>query len=167
MWRWLLCGGGASVFFLHRVVEWTPPWLLTSLDAAGLSLFAVAGTEKALQFKMHPFVAALMGMITGVGGGVVGDVFLAQVPGVLRAEVQGSAARAGAVIMIVARRARLSPTGAATMGGAVCFLLRRISVWRHWNFPKVGAEKKTPRTEFPGVPTRCGEVLSNAEEGER
>jgi uncharacterized membrane protein YeiH len=53
---------------------------MTVVDAAGLSLFAVAGTEKALPFKMHPFIAALMGMITGVGGGVIRDVLLAQVP---------------------------------------------------------------------------------------
>jgi uncharacterized membrane protein YeiH len=57
---------------------------MMAVDAAGLSLFAIAGTEKALQFKMHPFIAVLMGMITGVGGGVEGDVFLAQIPRVLR-----------------------------------------------------------------------------------
>ena len=43
-------------------------------------MFAVAGTEKALQIKMHPFIPALMGMITGLGGGVVSDVLLAQMP---------------------------------------------------------------------------------------
>jgi len=49
------------------------------LDAADLSIFAIAGTEKALLFKMHPFVAVLLGTITG-GGGTIRDVFLAQVP---------------------------------------------------------------------------------------
>ena len=69
---------------------------MMGVDAAGLSLFAIAGTEKALQFKMHPFIAVVMGMITGVGGGVVRDVFLAQVPRVLRADVcHGGAGRSG------------------------------------------------------------------------
>jgi uncharacterized membrane protein YeiH len=140
-WRYVAVAfaAGASAFFLHSQVEETPAWLLTLVDAAGLSLFAVAGTEKALQFKMHPFIAALMGMITGVGGGVVRDVLLAQVPRVLRADVYATAALAGSVIMLGARKVRLSPTWAAMLGGTVCFLLRMISVWRHWNLPKVGA----------------------------
>jgi uncharacterized membrane protein YeiH len=46
-------------------------------------LFAIAGTQKALVFGMHPFVSILLGTITGVGGGTVRDVLLAQVPGVL------------------------------------------------------------------------------------
>jgi uncharacterized membrane protein YeiH len=140
-WRYaaVAVAGGVCVFFLHRQVEGTPGWLMTVVDAAGLSLFAVAGTEKALQFKMHPFIAALMGTITGVGGGVVRDVLLAQVPRVLRADVYATAALAGAVIMLVARKVRLSPTWAAVLGGTACFLLRMISVWRHWNLPKVGA----------------------------
>lgn len=140
-WRYVAVAvaGGASAFLLHSQVEATPAWLLTVVDAAGLALFAVAGTEKALQFKMHPFIAALMGMITGVGGGVVRDVLLAQVPRILRADVYATAALAGAVIMLAARQLRLSPTSAAILGGTVCFLLRMISVWRHWNLPKVGA----------------------------
>ena len=45
-WRYVAVAvaGGASAFFLHRAVEGIPAWLLTSVDAAGLSLFAVAGT---------------------------------------------------------------------------------------------------------------------------
>jgi uncharacterized membrane protein YeiH len=101
---------------------------MTVVDAARLSLFAVAGTEKALPFKMHPFIAALMGMITGVGGGVVRDVLLAQVPRVLRADVYATAALAGAVIMVAARKVRLSPTWAAVLGGTACLLLRMIRV---------------------------------------
>jgi uncharacterized membrane protein YeiH len=80
-----------------------------------------------------------MGMITGVGGGVVGDVLLAQVPRVLRSDVYATAALAGAIVMLAARKVRLSPTWAAVLGGTVCFLLRMISAWRHWNLPKVGA----------------------------
>src|SRR5262244_4178806 len=64
-WRYVAVAvpGGASAFLLHSQVEATPAWLHTVVDAVGLTLFAVAGTEKALQFKMHPFMAALMGMI--------------------------------------------------------------------------------------------------------
>ena len=112
---------------------------MTVVDAAGLYLFAVAGTEKALQFKMHPFIAALMGMITGVGGGVVRDVLLAQVPRVLRADVYATAALAGAVIMVVCQKSSpFSNLGrGARRNGVLSFAHdQRL---RHWSLPKVGA----------------------------
>src|ERR1700757_5401630 len=53
--------GAAIVFFLHPLFENLPTQPLIVLDAAALALFAVAGTEKALKYKMHPFIAALLG----------------------------------------------------------------------------------------------------------
>lgn len=128
--------GGAVYFFLHALVDNIPPNLLMVLDAAGLGLFAIAGTEKALLFKMHPFIAVLMGTVTGVGGGTIRDVLLAHIPRVLEADVYATAALAGSVAMILARKLRLPPVVAALLGGTVCFLLRVISVWQHWNLPR-------------------------------
>jgi uncharacterized membrane protein YeiH len=137
-WRYAATAfaGGTIVFFLHEFVLKIPNELLIGLDAAGLSLFAVAGTEKALTYKMHPFIAVLMGTITGVGGGTVRDVLLMRVPTVLRADVYATAALAGALVLIFCRRLGVSSASAAILGGAVCFLLRVISVWQHWNLPK-------------------------------
>jgi uncharacterized membrane protein YeiH len=78
-----------------------------------------------------------MGGITGVGGGTVRDVLLAQVPTVLRADVYASAALAGAAVMVVAIRMKFPKTLAAVAGAIVCFTLRIISVWQHWNLPHV------------------------------
>ena len=127
--------GAAIVFFLHPLFENLPTQPLIVLDAAALALFAVAGTEKALKYKMHPFVAALLGTITAVGGGTIRDVFLAQIPNVLRADVYATAALIGSAVMIVARRCRMGDTPSALLGGATCFLIRLISVWRHWQLP--------------------------------
>ena len=41
------------------------------IDAAGLALFAVSGTQKALGHGLDPVMAALLGMLTGIGGGMV------------------------------------------------------------------------------------------------
>lgn len=67
-WRYsaVVFTGAAIVFFLHRFVQGIPNGVLIVLDAAGLALFAVAGTQKALIYKMHPFIAILLGTITGV-----------------------------------------------------------------------------------------------------
>jgi uncharacterized membrane protein YeiH len=136
-WRYaaLAFGGGTIAFFLYNVVQGIPGNLMMVLDAAGLALFAIAGTEKALEHKMSGFIAVLMGTITGVGGGAVRDVLLAQVPRVLRAEVYATAAIVGSACMVSCRKLKASPTVSAILGGAVCFLLRVVSVWRHWNLP--------------------------------
>jgi uncharacterized membrane protein YeiH len=123
------------VFFLHRYVRAIPA-AIQVLDAAGLALFAVAGTIKARLHKMNALVAIMLGTITAVGGGTIRDVLLNQVPNVLRIEVYASAALAGSACMIAARRLRLSSNAAAAIGAVVCFLLRILGLWRHWNLPK-------------------------------
>jgi uncharacterized membrane protein YeiH len=129
--------GGALAFFLHRFVEGVPGQLLTGLDAAGLTPFGVAGTQKALNYKMHPFIAVLQGTITGVGGGTMRDVLLTRVPTVLRADVYATAALAGSVIFVVSRKLGVPSAWAAVPGGTARFLLRVVSVWQHWNLPRV------------------------------
>jgi uncharacterized membrane protein YeiH len=138
-WRYsaMAFAGAAIAFFLHRFVQRIPSEVIIGLDAAGLALFTIAGTEKALLYEMHPFVAVLLGTITGVGGGTLRDIFLAEVPTVLRADVYATAAIAGSAVMIVGRKLGISSTLAAVLGGIVCFALRVVSVWLHWNLPKV------------------------------
>jgi len=140
-WRYTAMAftGAAVAFFSYRFSQGMPHELILVLDAAGLALFAVAGTEKALLYNMHPFIAVLLGTITGVGGGTVRDIFLARVPNVLRSDIYATAAMAGAAVMIAARKLKLPHTWAAVLGGVFCFTLRMVSVWRHWNLPKVMA----------------------------
>jgi uncharacterized membrane protein YeiH len=130
--------GGLIVFFLHRYVNGIPELVILVLDAAGLALFAIAGTEKALLYKMPGFVAVLLGTITAVGGGVIRDMFLARVPHVLNAEVYATAALVGSVFMVAGGRLGLSARWAALLGGVVCFGLRLVSVWMNWNLPRMG-----------------------------
>jgi uncharacterized membrane protein YeiH len=138
-WRYAAIAflGGAIVFFLHDFVVAIPGPVMIGLDAAALSLFAVAGTEKALVYNMHPFIAMLMGTITGVGGGTVRDILLAHIPAVLRTDVYATAALAGSAVLIGARKLRLSSPQAAALGGMACFALRVVSVWQHWNLPRL------------------------------
>src|SRR5277367_2811141 len=138
-WRYsaMAFAGAMIVFFLYRFVEGIPREVIVVLDAAGLALFAVAGTEKALLYNMHPFIAVLLGTITGVGGGTVRDLLLARIPNVLHSDIYATAAMAGAAVMIACCKLKLSKNYSALLGGMVCFSLRVVSVWRHWNLPKV------------------------------
>src|SRR5580704_2017636 len=79
-WRYptIALTAAVLVFFLHNYVRAVPVMAIQVLDAAGLAIFAIAGTEKAMQYKMSPLVAVLLGTITGVGGGTIRDVLLNQ-----------------------------------------------------------------------------------------
>jgi uncharacterized membrane protein YeiH len=128
--------GGLLAFTAHQLVQAVPNMVIIDLDAAGLALFAVAGTEKTLRLKLPAFVAILMGAITAVGGGVVRDVLLTHVPAVLRIDVYATAALAGSASMVAGRWASMSPRATAAIGIVVCFGLRIVSVWQHWNLPR-------------------------------
>jgi uncharacterized membrane protein YeiH len=129
--------GGGAVFFFQPLFHRVPPSLMITLDAAGLSLFAVAGVGKALEYGITPLLAILMGVVTGAGGGTVRDVLLAQVPGVLHSDVYASAALAGALIVVLGLRAMMPRGAAMTLGAMACFVLRMVAAVRHWNLPKV------------------------------
>ena len=126
---------GGAVFILHHFAQQIRTALMV-LDAAGLALFAVAGTQKALSYGIPPFIATLMGTVTGVGGGAIRDILLMRIPAVLRTDIYATAALVGSAVMVLGRKLGLHPTLAAVLGGVVCFVLRVCSVWFHWNLPK-------------------------------
>lgn len=129
--------GGAGVFLAYQFVSSIPSWLLTTLDAAGLGLFAVTGAAKALDHGMNELVAVLLGTITAVGGGVVRDMMLNRVPVVLHEHVYAVAALSGALVMVAGTRISRSRPIAMAAGAAACFLLRIVSAWQEWNLPRV------------------------------
>ncbi len=104
-------------------------------DAAGLSLFAVAGAQKAIDFGLDPVMAALLGMLSGIGGGMTRDVLLAEIPQVLRSDLYAVAALAGAAIVVAGDLAGLSYEMSAPIGAALCFVLRFIAIRRGWHLP--------------------------------
>ena len=75
-------------------------------DAAGLGLFAVTGTQKALGYGLNPVMAPLLGMLTGIGGGMMRDVLVAEIPNVLRSDLYAVAALAGAVVVVIGHQSR-------------------------------------------------------------
>jgi uncharacterized membrane protein YeiH len=115
---------------------------LRLLDAAGLAFFAVAGAQKALAFGLDPLMAALLGMLTGIGGGIARDVLLAQVPDVLKpTEIYALASLAGAGIVSLGAALSLPAVPAALAGGAVCFGLRVLALRFGWRLPTAPWQK--------------------------
>ena len=125
---------GLVTFFWHPVVTRLQASVLV-LDGAGLALFAVSGAFKALEFGLGPVAAVLLGGLTGIGGGMVRDVLVSEVPTVFRAELYAVAALAGASVVVVGDLVGLAAPAVAVAGALVCFGLRMIGVRRGWRLP--------------------------------
>ncbi len=141
-WRYLaasLCAGVITFWWAPLIERLQNP--VRMFDAAGLALFAVAGAQKALAFGLNPVMAALLGMLTGIGGGMMRDLLLADVPMVLRADLYAVAALAGAGVVVIGATLGL-PSAATMIAGAVfCFVLRMLAVRRGWQLPIAGGHR--------------------------
>jgi uncharacterized membrane protein YeiH len=130
----LAVAAGLLVFRFSRLFDrLRHPVLL--FDAVGLGLFAVAGTQKALNYGIDRPMAAILGMVSGIGGGVARDVLTARVPTVLCSEIYAVAALAGALVVVAGSKTGLPPAAVAWAGVAVCVFLRLMALYRGWRLP--------------------------------
>jgi uncharacterized membrane protein YeiH len=135
-WRYVAVSilAGLIVFFAHPIISrLNSPVLL--FDAAGLGLFCVAGADKALAFHAGPVAATLLGMVTGIGGGMVRDLLVMQIPSVLRTELYAVAALLGAAFMVAGQRFGMPMHVAAPIGASLCIILRLLALHYRWHLP--------------------------------
>jgi uncharacterized membrane protein YeiH len=145
-WHYLgvsLAAGIITFYFPSAIMQRRNPVLL--FDAAGLALFAVSGAHKALVYGLNPIMAILLGMLTGIGGGMARDVLLAEIPIVLRADLYAVAALAGAAIVVIANMLQLPYGVAGLVGAALCFGLRVMAIHHGWRLPVAGADRRRSR----------------------
>ena len=135
-WRYLLVPvvAGLLTFWFHSVLG-RMERQVSVFDAFGLALFCVTGAIKALEFGLGPVPAALMGMVTGIGGGMARDLLAGRVPAVFRGELYATPALAGAAITVVGDGLGLPVGLVAALGGGVCLGWRLLAMWRHWQAP--------------------------------
>ncbi|HEY5047900.1 MAG TPA: trimeric intracellular cation channel family protein [Rhizomicrobium sp.] len=135
-WRYLavsLFAGLITFRFSSLIVRMSHPVLV--FDAAGLALFAVAGAAKALTFGLHPVMAIVLGMVTGIGGGMVRDVLVAEIPIVLRAELYAVAALLAAAIVVIGHLLQWPVAPVTAVALVACFALRVLAIMRGWRLP--------------------------------
>jgi uncharacterized membrane protein YeiH len=136
-WRYLAAAGGAGVvtFLAPRSVQRSQR-RLEVLDAAGLALFCVAGASTALAFDIAPIQAVLLGAITGIGGGMLRDILVREIPEVLRGGLYAVPALLGASVVVVASEAGSQSAVFPVLGMLVCFGIRLVAVRRDLNLPQ-------------------------------
>ncbi|MBN8789182.1 MAG: trimeric intracellular cation channel family protein [Terrimonas sp.] len=135
-WRYLLVSTLAAIIaigltplmkLLHR------PVIL--FDAFGLSLFAVSGVDKTLDYGHNNEIAVLLGIITAVGGGVIRDIFLNRIPVIFEREIYAAAALLGAITVIAGHYLNLPDDWIMPAGFIVCLTVRLLALKYHWKLP--------------------------------
>lgn len=136
-WRYLVVPlvAGLVAFRFHpdlakieRYINW--------FDALGLGLFSVLGAQKALLFGLDPIPAVLMGMLTGVGGGVLRDLLANRMPSVLREDVYALPALAGAAALVIVWDAGAFHPWVLIPCAALCVVLRFLAIHYRWSAPR-------------------------------
>lgn len=126
--------GGLVTFLGYPLVRTlSRPVLL--LDAIGLGLFAVTGAQKALAYGIDPVMAAVLGMVSGIGGGMVRDVLAGEVPFVLRTDLYAVAALAAGAIVALGSVLGAPPAWTMLLGAAFCIFLRVMALFHGWRAP--------------------------------
>src|SRR6476660_7930376 len=135
-WRYIFVSllAGSVTFWAQGTVRRLRDAVLV-FDAAGVGVFAVSGALKATAFGLNPLAAVLLGMLTGIGGGMLRDLLVAELPTVLRAELYAVAALAGAAVAVGGELLRLPSTPLAVAGAVLCFGLRLLAIRRGWGLP--------------------------------
>lgn len=136
-WRYTVAVLSAAfvTWVFHAWVNAIPIHVLIAFDACGLALFVVAGTFKALDFKIHPLVAVFLGTVSGVGGGVMRDVLLNRVPHILQTDIYATAGMAGAIVIALSRGRNWRRRYVAVVAAILCVSLRMIAVAYNWQLP--------------------------------
>jgi uncharacterized membrane protein YeiH len=124
-WRYLAAAGGAglSAVLVAPALDRLET-AIDVLDAAGLALFCVTGATVAVDHQLGDAQCVILGALSAVGGAVLRDVLVQEIPAVLRSGLRAVPALAGAAIVVIARRVGLEVSAAPIIGAAICFLTR-------------------------------------------
>ncbi|MGH3094427.1 MAG: trimeric intracellular cation channel family protein [Streptosporangiales bacterium] len=147
-WRYfaVAAGGALIAFALSRRLDRLETPIIV-LDAVGLSVFAVIGASKALDFGLGIGPALLLGVVTAVGGGTIRDALIRRIPSVLRSDLYAIPALVAAAITVATVGTGVYGLPAALGAAAVCFVIRMLGVHFRLNAPgppRTGKEPDPP-----------------------
>lgn len=135
-WRYLLVpvAAGLTTFAFHPTLG-RMERVVSIFDAAGLALFCVTGALKALDYGLEPVPAALMGMVTGIGGGMARDLLAGRVPVIFSSELYATPALGGAAWAVFAQEQSWALAAVAVPAMLLCFSWRVLAILRNWRAP--------------------------------
>ena len=107
-------------------------------DAIGLGVFSVTGVQvaEAAGQGSNLFFAVFLGLVTGIGGGLMRDVTVKEIPFVLKKRIYAVASLLGALSYCLLQRAGMGKSWSATLGMLLVFAVRMLATHFKWNLPK-------------------------------
>ena len=130
------CAAGLACIFANGLIAKVAAPVAV-FDALGLGLYVVVGTRKAMDAGLSPLMAAVLGMVNAIGGGIGRDILAGQTPMVLHKEIYALAALLGALVVAYGDYYLLPSVLVAMAGSAVAILLRLAAMRWDWNLPPV------------------------------
>lgn len=133
---------GIALLFVISFGRWVVRlnYTIFLFDAIGLGLFTVVGIEKALSMGFEPWIAVMMGMITGSVGGVIRDVLINQVPLVLRKDIYAMASIFGGIIYLTLDHLNFHYITTQTVTLVSVIVIRVIAAHYHIGLPTLKEE---------------------------
>jgi uncharacterized membrane protein YeiH len=149
-WRYLAVAAGAGLVtsLAHPAINRLQR-PIDALDAAGLALFCVTGAATALAHRLGVVDAVILGAITGIGGGMLRDILVREIPTVLRGGLYAIPALVGATIVVAAYRAGDRTIIFPILGALVCFLMRMAGLHYNIGLPRASDVAVTSASRLP------------------
>lgn len=116
-------------------------------DACALALFCITGAAVGIELGYRGVVPVVLGLITGVGGGVVRDVLVGRVPFIIRSEIYATAAILGSTIYVGLLFVGVPGVVAGFAGGLSAMVLRIAAIERGWSLPAFSAVGRSERSD--------------------
>lgn len=135
--------GAAVALTLGRRISTDGKWFAV-IDASALGAFTVLGVQKAMVFQVAGLPAVVMGVLTGIAGGMLRDILSGQVPFVLRREIYATAALVGATLFLVLSQYTSDSDLPALVAALTIFGIRCAVIRWRWSFPALGSRPAPP-----------------------
>ncbi len=139
VYLYVIMGTALVGMCIMRYFSRVPSWMLPVLDAIGLAVFVGIGVEKALTYQDSYFIAVIMGVLTGVGGGIIRDVLAREMPLIFKTEVYATACIAGGCTHTFLLSIELSPKLAFLSGFFTILMIRLAAIRWRLRLPIIGA----------------------------
>jgi uncharacterized membrane protein YeiH len=141
---WSSIAGAVAAFWIGAAFRSTFTILLY-LDALGAALFAISAANKVLLVGHAAPIAVLMGILTGIGGGLLRDVLAGRPTLLMSREIYATPILLGCTAFVLLRPLAATSAWAGLAGFGVIFGLRALAIWRHLEMPAWLTQREEPR----------------------
>ncbi|MFA6188951.1 MAG: TRIC cation channel family protein [Sulfuricurvum sp.] len=124
-------------FRLYRSEQLEQKWLFVISDTIGLVAFSITGALLAMDAGFNFFGVIILSFLTAIGGGVLRDTMINQVPSVLISDFYGSIALIVAILLLLTNKLWGIHTLEVAFIAAFAILLRLLAYYKQWHLPKL------------------------------